>query len=494
MAIFGRRIASGFWLLIGGGDAMLNGGGLDANTHPRATSDYNQGLSMLLDKWRTRSLRKAAEAWQSPPAPYSITGEIMSMQYLVWSGIVILLIISGLIFSRRRMSGQRQDDDRVALVHSSHLAAKPARPHSIILGDDAQRPAIRIAPLSNSEHFRTAKALPVGSALEGRLNVCLQAVPSLLLEEGHRGKQLMEVVINGELVQVKDGLGWRAWSVGADNKISEHAKLFDINDLQTMVNAAAVWQVASVLVAQKHLADISAKLEDIRKSVHGLAHFIDEERRAQVTGSHRYLESVVSAIRQGELSPAVRNELESCDRELLQVQDHLQQEFERRCAQPVGHMELAGTGGLEKETVAKYEKLKALASDLRLTLRTRAFVWYVLSLYPDEPGLKQAKMEGLLRSAEEIERSLHTIESSAIRDCQQFTSIWNKEETLAIRKTNVREAAEALADELRDISAQARDEATASHTALLANGQSLHLMFEVEHGRVGAFRINAAQA
>lgn len=418
----------------------------------------------------------------------------MSMQYLVWSGIVILIVTSGLILFRRRASDQQPGDDRVALVPVAPPAPKAARPHGIILGDDAQRSAIRIAPLSDGERFRTAKVLPVGSALEGRLNASLQAVPSLLVEEGHRGKQLMEVVINGELVQAKDGVGMRAWSVGADNKISEHARLFDTNDLQTMVNAAAVWQLASVVVAQKHLADISAKLEDIRKGMQDLAHFLDEERRAKVTGTHDYLESAVSAIRHGELSPAIRNELETCDRELLQVQHHLQQELGRRCAQSVAHKELTGTGELENETVAKYEKLRELASDLRLTLRTRALAWYVLSLYPGEPGLKQARMESLLRSAEEIERSLHTIESSAVRDCQQFTSFWNKEETLAIRKTNVREAAEALAGDLRSASAQARDEVMAYHTALLAYDQPLHLMFEIEHGRVGAFRIGAAQA
>ena len=37
-----------------------------------------------------------------------------------------------------------------------------------------------------------------------------------------------------------------------------------------MVNAAAVWQVASVDVAQKHLADISAKLDEIHKGVEAL--------------------------------------------------------------------------------------------------------------------------------------------------------------------------------------------------------------------------------
>ena len=280
----------------------------------------------------------------------------------------------------------------------------------------------------------------------------------------------------------------RAWAVDANNRISEHAKLFDTDNLQTIVNAAAVWQVASVVVAQKHLADISAKLDDIRKGVQDVAYFLDEERRARVTGTYEYLELAISAIAKGELSQAIRGELESCYRELLQIQHHLQQELERRCTQALEHKELAGTSELEKNAVDKYEKLKALASDIRLTLKTRALAWYVLSLYPGEPELKQAKMEGLLRSADEVENRLHTIDASAERDCQKLTSFWNKEETLQIRRTNVREAAQALASELRDVTSQARAELKVSRTSLLTHEQPTYIVFEVEDGHIGEFR------
>jgi hypothetical protein len=66
----------------------------------------------------------------------------------------------------------------------------------------------------------------------------------------------MEVVINGDLVRAADGHGFRAIAMGAKG-VREHARLFEVKNLQNVVNAAAVWQIASVLVAQKHLADIS---------------------------------------------------------------------------------------------------------------------------------------------------------------------------------------------------------------------------------------------
>ncbi|NPT41005.1 hypothetical protein GNZ12_06665 [Paraburkholderia sp. 1N] len=370
--------------------------------------------------------------------------------------------------------------------------AKPSLPHAIVLGDDTQRPAIRIAPLSDEERYRTAKTLPGDSMLTSKLSAGLQAVPSLLVEEGHRGKRLMEVVISGDLVRAKDGVGLRAWTVDANNKISEHAKLFDADKLQTMVNAAAVWQVASVVVAQKHLADISAKLDAIRKGVEHVSHFLDEKRRAMVTGTYEYLELAASAISKGELSPAIRTELESCDRELIQVQHHLQQELIRRSELPIEHKEMFGTEDLQKDAMTKYERLKDLAKDMRLTLKTRALAWYVLSLYSGEPALKQARMEGLLRSVEWVEARLQNIESSAERDCQNFSSLWNKGTTLAIRKTNVREAAQALSDDLVTGAHEAKKDVQASNALLLTHDAPTYLVFEVEDGRIGELRMCAS--
>ncbi|MYM71621.1 hypothetical protein GTP56_05345 [Duganella sp. FT134W] len=364
-------------------------------------------------------------------------------------------------------------------------------PSAILLGLDAQRPAVRIAPLAETERARAENSLPLNEGLAGRLSAALQAVPGVLVEEGHRGKRLMEVVIDGELVRGKDGASFRAWAVGADNKISEHAKLYEAENLQSLVNTAAVWQVASIVVAQKHLADISKKLDVIREILQEVVHFLDDGRRAQVTGTYEYLQQAASAIGKGELSPAIRNELESCDRQLIQIQHHLQQELERRCMQDLEHKEFAGTAEMEKEAVAKYEKLKSLVKDFRLTLKTRVLVWYMISLHPGESALKGAKMEGLMRSIDEVEKQLATIHTSVDRDCDKFTSLWNKGVTLDIRKTNVREAAQALASDLSEAASHANADVTGAHLSLLELDKPTHLFFEVTNGKVGQFSLES---
>lgn len=420
----------------------------------------------------------------------------MSEQYIVWLAIAAVIVVGWLLVMNRRKSdpanavetAPMQQTD-IAVAPGNLASAEKLVPHAIVLGSDAERPGVRIAPLSDAERFRKAKTLPVNSDLGTRLSAGLQAVPSLLVAEGHRGKQLMEVVIKGDLVRAADGLGMRAWAVGANNKIVEQAKLFDSNKLQAMVGAAAVWQVASVVVAQKHLADISAKLDEIREGVQDLSHFLEEERRAKVTGTYEYLATVASAISKGELSPAVRTELESCDRELVQVQHHLQSELERRCAKAVEHKEFAGTGDLEKESVAKYDKLADLAKDMRLTLKTRALAWHVLSLFPGEPGLKESKLESVLRCAEEIDSRLKTIEDNAENDVQKFSSFWNTKETLAARKAAVQAAAQKLMADLREGTVQAKQNVQNSQVLLLTHDQPTYLVFEVEDGRIGQLRM-----
>jgi hypothetical protein len=369
--------------------------------------------------------------------------------------------------------------------------ARQSSLHAIMLGADVQRAGVRIVPLTDEERYRTAKALSSEAVLASKLSAGLQAVPSLLVEEGHRGKRLMEVVIDGELVRAKDGVGLRAWTFDSNGKITEHAKLFDTEKLQTMVNAAAVWQVASVVVAQKHLADISVKLDEIHKGVQNISDFLNEERRAKVTGTYEYLQLAASAIGKGELSPAIRTELESCDRELIQIHHHLLQQLLLTCKQSVESKEMFGTRDLQKHAVTKFEKLKGLAEDIRLTMKARILAWYVLSLYPGEPALKQARMESLLRSADEFEAHLRSVESSAQRDCENFTSFWNSGTTLAIRKTNVREAAQALYDALVASTREAKNDIQMAGALLLAHDTPTSLLFEVVDGSIRELRVGA---
>ncbi|GAB3419988.1 hypothetical protein NX774_08160 [Massilia agilis] len=165
----------------------------------------------------------------------------------------------------------------------------------------------------------------------------------------------MEVVINGELTPAADGIGWRAFATGP-NGITEHARLLDADKLQNMINCAAVWQLASVIVAQKHLADISRKLDEIAKGVRGISNFLDDERRSMVEGAYSWLRQAIDAVTAGEMTPAVRHQLEGVERDLESILNHLIREFRRELLAPVKEDSI----GTEDQTDGLVRKAKHL--------------------------------------------------------------------------------------------------------------------------------------
>jgi len=139
------------------------------------------------------------------------------------------------------------------------------------------------------------------------------------------GERFMKVVIDGPLKLAKDGNGYRGWSHDG-RQITEQARLFD-GDLSQVVNAGALFNVASFALAQKHLADISAKLDEIKLGVDRIASFQKREREAEISSAIDYLQQISSPILQGELRAALEQKLEDAESNLLKVQNHLRSDL-----------------------------------------------------------------------------------------------------------------------------------------------------------------------
>lgn len=415
--------------------------------------------------------------------------------------VVALLAVScvgvtAMLWARRKAhpsTPSRAGD--VAVVDVLADAPSPVEeplPAFIAVGEDPNRPAVLIAPLADVERFRTGKKLELGSSLAGRANALMQAVPSLLVANAHRGKQLMEVVIKGDLVRSSAGEGYRAFALGSNGKIAEHATLLDVGKLSNAVNAAAVFQLASVVVAQKHLADISAKLDAIAKSVSEIGTFLDSGRRARLIGAYGYLQQVAQAIQGGELSLAIRAQLEDCERDLMEVQHHLSQEYRSKVAETVEHSDTAGTEELTKNAMKKFTKLDSLSKDIGLSIKARALAWYVLSLYPGEPLLKNTRKSDIERGIAELVELNAALDAGLRLDLNKFKSIWNFQSTLNDRKDEVRKVARAAHAQLERSRTDCAEDLYHSSQLLLRHDQPTHLFFELEDGRISNVRVAPA--
>jgi len=137
----------------------------------------------------------------------------------------------------------------------------------------------------------------------------------------------MRVVVNGQLESSGERL---LLPFVRDNHglIKELARL-DPGSVTAVANAAAFWQIASVIVAQKQLADINAKLSAIVSTLDEIKAFLEAERTAKITGSLDYLKQVVACIKTGEIPAPATQQIEDIERDLLSVQDHILADYRR---------------------------------------------------------------------------------------------------------------------------------------------------------------------
>ena len=203
------------------------------------------------------------------------------------------------------------ESEPVERVQQQASGEKLIHPSRVVVGNSADQPVLELEMVSLPHVDLSGR--PINDpAVVSRLSSLLQAVPALAAAAEMGSGQFMRVVVNGKLARAADGAGSRAFVLGPDG-IQSHARLFDSSTLSTIVNAAAMWQVASVLVAQKHLVDIDKKLTTIQVRVDQILDFLHVERRSRILAAYDYLKQVAQAINGGELSgskvdPAVKTE------------------------------------------------------------------------------------------------------------------------------------------------------------------------------------------
>jgi hypothetical protein len=404
--------------------------------------------------------------------------------------IAVALLVRGLIAKNQGQAGP----EIPALAQSvADLVETPKEqsvslPSEIRFGTDLANPAVTLRPLPLSLLATVEGAAEVQPSIgvASRISGLMQAAPSLLVAEAHKGRQLMEVVLDGKLIRAADGDGFRAMAMGKD-AIREHARLFEAKDLTNLVNAAAVWQLASVIVAQKHMADISQKLGEIKEAVSSISDFLQDERRAVIHGTYQYLRQAYEALSQGELSQAIRGELESCERELLAVQNHLVADIQSKALEALED-DTVGTESRHKSGLAKYRALGQRAEDLKTCLRTRALSWYVLSLYPGEQAVKIARGEHIKQGLDAFRNAQSLVESQVAVDVGRFKSMWNRNETLSARKGEVLGEARLVQEQLVAAHADTSAQLERTQTLLLERDAPTQLIVELVDGVVKQVR------
>lgn len=359
----------------------------------------------------------------------------------------------------------------------------------IALQDSAGNNVVRMlrvpasSEVASDQQFRS---LDIKSTGVSRLAPILGALPGLAQSAAVHGKDIMQVIVNGSLHPGKIADTLSPVVRNTKGRITEWAVLKDPKALQNAAKLAAVFQIASVVVAQQHLADISQKLKAIEQGINGIKNFLETQRSAIITGSLTYLRQAYSAISAGELSPLFRKQLETLELDLLRVQEHLFEEIkamrEKTCE--IQNPDNFGTEGFSDAIKAHQVQIDKSLNAWLLCIRTRIANWQVLSGYPGEINIKLVRKESIAHAIEKMlaEGGICTQLSKEMNaKIAEIKAFWNTSETLDLRKSDLRNNFDAISREFTTQGRQIQTDLAATTQSLLSyenNPLTLNLIFE----------------
>ena len=277
--------------------------------------------------------------------------------------------------------------------------------NAIIIGEDEQHPLVEIS-VTDSKQEKEYKKIPFLDALSNIASVAAQAAPALMTAAEVANKHIMEVVIHGDLAKAADGNGLRAFSRATNGKFTEHARLYHADSLSNLVNAAAVWQIASVVVAQKHLADINRKLEDLQNGVNRISDFQHTERKTRILAIFDSLKEKIEFLtianpeqRKGILNASI---LSKYDDDLKQIYLHLKADLEKYGLQKVEHKEMFGTADLKVDIEKKVKEVNELAELAFLCLSLRLICCHFMDHLGDMDSIKELIQQRIVQELENL--------------------------------------------------------------------------------------------
>lgn len=353
-----------------------------------------------------------------------------------------LLAGIGLTFFMMRRKGSPQPAPVTEVV--AQLQAEPimVHPSRIVVTDGATEVMSMSAldPQEAAQLLRTANPVPNqsltnNSLLKSLFEPLTQMAPSVATATAAHSKKLMEVVINGAMLPAKDGDGLRA--IAQAPKGFEHARLYQPSNLQQVAKISAIWQIASIAVAQKHLADISESLKRVESKINDVQSFLEESRLAIVKGAANYMKAARSAIGHGEFNELTRQELERLDIELDRVRLSMMDQIQRHLGTSL-ERDTMGCEGEYKSALTKYRHLQGLVSQLTLCQEVRLSIWYLCSVYPEKTHMLSSRLEQIQQNLQETSFLLKKIDSVTQKDCDLIDSTWVTSTTLVERRDDVR--------------------------------------------------------
>lgn len=306
-------------------------------------------------------------------------------------------------------------------------------------GHDIHQPALTVATIPPSESINTGAMQEQDITGISRLSPLLQTLPSLAASTHIASHQYMEVIINGPLASVKDGPGFRGFSLG-EKGIKEHAVLLNPDKLSQLVNAGMLLNVASAVLAQKHLADISKKLTEIVEAVREVSAFQNNARKSEIIGAIQYLQQITPVAIEEQCSPAIRQKLEDIEVQFSALQAHLLTDI-TAAGDKVAALKDRGLFGSTEITNKIQTQQKILDERIHewdLAMKVRAQALHLLTHAEGNTTLVRHRQQTIVHNYQQFESVIDKVERQLHQRIQGISALTEQSNTTNANKVLLR--------------------------------------------------------
>jgi hypothetical protein len=230
-------------------------------------------------------------------------------------------------------------------IPSSPSDEAESGPRHLMLADETGEPLVEIAPSSpqSSESSSSSTVLPpeISRGLSSIIEELPQAIDTGLdiAKPQYRvflKKSFREGVQNGSLEMMKSNGpagGFRLNVInGETKKIVGQGSIVRSGKWRRYLSGG--FQIVSFVAGQSHLAEISQRLNQIETTTEDIRDHLADERQGALKGKIKYMKEVLQTLREADLAPeevtTFNNQLETVERETLEVIEALSEEFDRR--------------------------------------------------------------------------------------------------------------------------------------------------------------------
>ncbi len=352
-------------------------------------------------------------------------------------------------------------------------------------GQDINQPALTVSTIPPSELISTEAMQEQDITSISRLNPLLQTLPSLATSAHVASHQYMEVIINGPLASVKDGPGFRGFSLG-EKGIKEHAVLLNPDKLNQLVNAGMLLNVASAVLAQKHLADISKKLTEIVEAVREVSAFQNNARKSEIIGAIQYLQQITPTVLEGQCSPAIRQKLEDIEVQFSALQAHLLTDI-TAAGDKVSALKDRGLFGSTEITNKIQTQQKILDERIHewgLAIKVRAQALHLLTHTEGDTTLVKHRQQTIVHNYQQFESVIDKVERQLHQRIQGISALTEQSNTTSANKLLLRKWTATTLMQQKMAIEEAHSSFRKFQQGLLAEQpQSARLLVEMQDGK-----------